>query len=146
MKYISFLILITWMTACSTSTVKDKINKAGNVAGEAAGEFLEGASKGVVSAFDVEVSLSDALKNKGLELGKTEVSSGDEGHDNLLIAYVIFNKPFKGTLRAKAFDDKAGEIGRASVETDAKQDDAIYLEFYFDKHTNIDSKNKLTIE
>lgn len=146
MKYISFLLLISWMTSCSSSSVKEHINKAGNAAGEAAGEFIEGASKGVVEAFDVEVSLSDALKNKGLELGKTEVSSGEEGHDNLLIAYVVFNKSFKGTLRAKAFDDKSSEIGRASVEVDTKKDDAMYLEFYFDKHTNIDSKNKLIIE
>lgn len=131
--------------SCSTDTIKDGINKAGDVAGQTAGEFIEGASKGVEKAFDVKVTLSDDLKKKGLEFGKTYITSDSLATDNLLMVYVIFNQDFSGTLKAKVYDDKNLEMGRTTAVVNAKKDQARFIEFHFDKRTNIDSKNVLTL-
>ncbi|WP_018344869.1 hypothetical protein [Cytophaga aurantiaca] len=139
-------ILALFIFSCSTDTVKEGINTVGNVAGQTAGEFIEGAAKGVEKAFDVKVTLTEELKKQGLDLGKTYITSDSAATDNLLMVYVIFNKDYSGTLKAKVFDDKQLEMGRASAEVNAKKDQAMFVEFHFDKRTNIDSKNVLTVE
>lgn len=147
MKTIIYTSIISLgLAACSGSDIKEKINKAGDVAGQTAGEFIEGASKGVQKAFDVKVEMQDELKNKGLEFGKTTVTSDSIGEDNLLLVYVIFHQDFKDTLTAKVFDEQSLEMGRSKVIINTKKDDAQFLEFHFDRRTNIDSKNKITIE
>lgn len=148
MKTLSFLsisILVLFVVACSGGTVKEKINRAGDVAGQTAGELLEGASKGIMKAFDVEVTLSEKLKSKGIELGKSTVDSDSVGTDNLLQQYIIFNQDFSGELTVKV-TDKSKEVGRASAFVKGKKNEAKYVDFHFDRRTNIDSKNKLIIE
>ncbi len=142
---LSFSILV-YLAACTSTTIKDNINKAGDVAGQAAGEFVEGASKGVSKAFDVKIELSKDLSDKGLQFGKTTVTNDSIGTDNLLLLYLIFNKDFDGSLTAKAFDNQSLEMGRANVKVTGKKNEARFIEFHFDKRTNIDSKNKLTVE
>jgi len=145
-KYILILAVTLGLTACSTSSIKDKINKTGDAAGQVAGEFLEGASKGVAKAFDVKIDLPKNLTEQGIQFGKATVTSDSVGTDNLLVLYVIFNKNFNGTLTAKAFDDQLLEMGRATATLSGKKNETRFVEFHFDKHTNIDSKNKLTVE
>ena len=132
--------------SCSSDSIKQKINKAGNIAGQATGEFVEGASKGIVKAFDVTIKVSQKLIDNGIELGKSTVTSDSTGVDNLLVIYVIFNKDFKGKLTSKAYDENSLEMGRTSVLVEGKKDEAKYIELHFDKRTNLDSKNKITIE
>lgn len=147
MKKIVFTAVIALLlTACSSESIKEKINKAGDVAGQTAGEFIEGATKGVQKAFDVKIVLPGDLKEQGIEFGKASVTSDSVGTDNLLLLYVIFHKDFEGKLTAKVFDEQSLEMGRASVNVSGKKDEAKFMEFHFDKRTNIDSKNKLTIE
>ena len=132
--------------SCSSDSIKQKINKAGNIAGQATGEFVEGASKGIDKAFDVTIKVSQKLIDNGIELGKSTVTSDSTGVDNLLVIYVIFNKDFKGKLTSKAYDENSLEMGRTSVLVEGKKDEAKYIELHFDKRTNLDSKNKITIE
>lgn len=134
------------ITACSSADIKEKINKVGDVAGQTAGEFIEGATKGVQKAFDVTIALPKDLKEKGVEFGKATVSSDSLGTDNLLVLYVIFNKDFEGKLTAKVFDELSQEMGRSATTLLGKKDETKFVEFHFDKRTNIDSKNLLTIE
>lgn len=147
MKKVILATLITaGLISCTSNSIKEKINKAGDIAGQATGEFVEGASKGISKAFDVKIEIDPTLAAKGIEFGKTSVTSDSIGTDNLLVVYVIFNKDFKGKLISKAFDDKAVEMGRVAVEVEGKKDEAKYVEFHFDKRTNLDSKNKITVE
>lgn len=132
--------------SCNSSSIKEKINKAGDIAGQATGEFAEGVAKGVNKAFDVQIDLPQSLKDKGISFGKISVTSDSAGTDNLLSVYVIFNNDFNGTLTAKAFDDKGLEMGRVAVPVEGKASEAKFIDFHFDKRTNIDSKNRLTIE
>ena len=141
--YVTFFVILN---ACSSRSVKEKINQAGDVTGQAVGEFASGVSSGMGKAFDVKVSLSENLKDKGISFGKTTVSSDSGATDNLLTAYLIFEKDFNESLTAKAFDSKGAEMGRVTINAAGKKGDAKYFEFHFDKRTNIDYDSKLTIE
>lgn len=146
MKKLFIPIFALFIFSCSTDDIKEGVNTVGNVAGQTAGEFIEGAAKGVEKAFDVKVSMSDALKKDGLEFGKTYITSDSASTDNLLMVYVIFNKEYSDTLKARVFDEKQLEMGRTTAIVQGKKDEAKFVEFHFDKRTNIDSKNVLTVE
>lgn len=135
-----------FMHACSGPEAKEKINRVGDVAGETVGEFVSGVSSGVSKAFDVKVTLPSGLADQGLKFGKVTVSSDTVGTDNLLTLYVIFEKNFKGTLTAKVFDDKQLEMGRARVGLRGKAGEARFVEFHFDRRTNIDTNSKIVVE
>lgn len=145
MKKLYIPIFALFIFSCSTDNIKEGINTVGDVAGQTAGEFIEGASKGVEKAFDIKVTLSDDLKKKGLEFGKTYITNDSLSTDNLLMVYIIFNQDYSGTLKAKVYDDKQLEMGRTSSDVNGKKDQAKFVEFHFDKRTNIDSKNVLTV-
>lgn len=144
MKIVFLLSVVIFCTACKSETVKEKINKAGDVAGQTAGELIEGISKGVQKAFEVEVTMDEKLKSTGVELGKTTVKSDTLGTDNVLVAYLIFNQNFKGKLLVTA-KDKGKEFGRVLLPFEAKKDEAHFVEFHFGEHVNIDSKNSLEL-
>lgn len=146
MKFIPFFALALLAGSCSTDSIKEKINKAGDVAGQTAGEFIEGASKGVQKAFDVDVQPNEILKSKGLAFGKASIVSDSVGTDNVLRLYVIYNQDFEGSLTAKVFDDQDLEMGRTRAAVNGKKGDAAFVEFHFDKRTDVDSKNSITVE
>ena len=140
------LFFVFALIQCNSNDTKEKINKVGNVTGQAVGELVSGISSGVKKAFDVKIDLPKTLADKGIRFGKTIVTSDSSGSDNLLIIYIIFNNDFKSELTAKAFDNKGLEMGRVRVTVECKKDEAKYFEFHFDKRTKIDFDSKLTIE
>jgi hypothetical protein len=127
-------------------TANKAINKSGQLAGEAAGELASGLGEGVENAFELSASVSDGLRGNGLSTGKTLLSSTAEGSDNLLSVYVVFEKDFNGTVVAKVFDGKNLEMGRCAATVAGKQNEARYVDFTFDKRTNIDHDSKVTLE
>lgn len=144
--FVLLAVTVSLMTACSSCSTKDKINKVGDVTGQAMGEFAAGMAHGVEKAIEIKVDLPANLTNQGIKLGKTTVSCDSVGKDNLLVVYMIFDKDFSGSLTAKAVDNKGLEMGRTTASVTAKKNEAKYVEFHFDKWTNIDSDSKLTIE
>ena len=146
LRFIYILISIVGFQACHSDSIKEKLNKAGDMAGQTAGELLEGVKRGVQKAFDIQVVLPEKLKDKGITFGKATVSSDSTGYDNLLILYLVFNKPFQDTLMARAFDENKLEMGRSRVYVSGKQKEARFIEFHFDKRTHLGSKDQITIE
>ncbi len=146
MEKLIFILPAFLFLSCTTSTIREKINQAGDVAGQVSGEFAEGVRKGVEKAFDVTVELTPGLSEKGIRFGKTTVSDDSTGTGNLLTVYVIFDKDFSGELTAKAYDSKSAEMGRKTVQVRGKASESQFIEFHFDKRTNIDSDSKLVIE
>ncbi|CAN5612146.1 hypothetical protein BH11BAC2_BH11BAC2_10530 [soil metagenome] len=142
--YLSFVIV--FLVGCSGSAVKEKINQAGDVTGQAVGEFASGVTSGMEKAFDVTVKPSANLIAKGISLGKSTVSSDSGATDNLLTVYVIFKSEFNGALTIKAYDSKGIEMGRVKNDVTGKKEEAQYIEFHFDKRTNIDFDSKLELE
>jgi hypothetical protein len=143
---IFLLALPLFINQCVSDETKEKLNKAGNETGQTVGKFVSGVTSGVEKAFEARIALSQNLKDKGIQFGKITVANDSEGKDNLLIVYVIFNQEFKGQLSARAFDSKDLEMGRVKVPVSGKKDDAKFIEFHFDKHTNIDSNSRISIE
>lgn len=132
--------------SCSSDAIKEKINKAGDIAGQATGEFAEGIAKGVEKAFDVKLELSAEIKSKGLDLGKCTIRSDSTGNENILVVYLIFSQDYNGPLTVKAYDSKLKEMGRVRLNVEGKKDESQFVEFRFDKRTQIDNNSKLTME
>jgi len=150
MKQIITLIILTFLlTSCDRVKEKTKntINEGGEVVGKTATEFIEGVSEGVDKTLQCEMSLSEALKNGGLQTGKFSIQNDTNGgQNNLLAIYIIFNKDFNKPVIAKAFDKTGLEIGRSKLTVEGKAGEAKYYDFAFDKRTYIEAKSKLTIE
>ena len=143
--YFIFFVLVV-ITSCSTSSVKENLEKAGDAAGQTAGKLAKGIQSGMNKTFDVKVELPEQLAKQGITLGKTIVSSDKEGTDNLLSVYFIFSENYKGSITAKVFDAQLQEMGRAIQPVEAVKGEAKFIDFHFDKRTNIDSDSKLTLE
>jgi len=135
-----------FLFSCSSHSIKEKINKTGDAAGQAIGEFAQGVTTGVKKVIEPKFEINETLKTKGIEFGKMTISSDNDENKNVLISYVIFNADFTGTLTAKAFDNKNLEMGRVKLEINGKKEDAKYFEFHFDKRTDIKNDSKITIE
>jgi hypothetical protein len=141
---VSLLLFVA--IGCDSSDTKSKINKVGNVTGQVVGELASGVAEGVEKSLSPKIELSEKLKNTGIEFGKILVKSDNSGTDNLLVVYMVFNKDYKGTLFAKVYDNANLEMGRVKVNINCKKDDAKYIDFLFDKQTNIDKDSKIIIE
>ena len=146
MKQLIYLPFLLVCISCNCNRVNDKINKVGEVVGEAGGQLAKGIGNDATKAFDMKLDLSNSLTEKGLSFGKTTVTDDSIGTDNLLSTYLIFGKDFSGQLTAKVFDNKKQEMGRTIATVVGKSGDAKYIDFHFDKRTNIDNDCKITIE
>lgn len=151
MKQLLTLITLFALLTISCDRVKNKtketINKGGETVGKTASEFIEGVTEGVEQILQCEISLSQALMDQGLSTGKFSIEDGAAGgDDNKLTLYIIFDKDFSATLRAKAFDKNGLEIGRVTLDVEGKAGDAGYYDFVFDTRTYIEVKSKITIE
>jgi hypothetical protein len=147
MKYLLIIIAIT-VTSCNWAANKTKhaVNKTGEVVAKAGSEFVQGASKGVEQTFRNEVVLSDALERAGLSTGKITINSTDSSTDNILTAYLIFQNDFDRKVRVRVLDDAGQEYGRTTQTIKGTAGEAKYIDFVFDKRTNIDSKGKVVFE
>jgi hypothetical protein len=148
MKYIFIFIATLTLTSCNWFKKKGKetVNKTGEVVAKTGSEFADGVSKGIEKTFTNEVTLSDQLKNAGLNTGKIVIVSSDSATDNIISAYLVFNKDFEKEIIIKVFDESGQEYGRAKQLVHGKKDEAGYIDFIFGKRTNIDSKGRITFE
>jgi len=147
MKY-SFIILTLLFLSCNWAKQKTKetVNKAGEVAAKTGSEFVDGVAKGVEKTFQHEIVISDELKKQGIETGKIIIRNTDSATDNLLSAYIIFDKDFNKNITIKVINDEGQEYGRATQNLQGKKGEAKYVDFLFDKRTNIESRGKLLFE
>ena len=134
------------MIIASCNWAKDKANKTGEAVAKTGSEFADGVAKGIQKTFSNEITVSDNLKTNGLKTGKIIITSTDSTTDNILSAYLIFDKDFDQPLLIKIFDEQGLEYGRTNQLVSAKAGEAKYVDFIFDKRTNIDGKGKISIE
>ena len=146
MKQLLPLLILFALCSCSGSSVKEKINGAGDAAGQTAGEFFKGVGKGIDEVMELNITSPPYIAQRGLEFSQATLNSNGEGTDNVLNVYVIFKKDYKGNLLSKVFDNKGREAGRATVDLEGKAGEAKYIDFEFDKRTNIDTDYKIVIE
>ena len=150
MRFFNLLIIITAISISSCNWSKDKakdaVNKTGEVVAKTGSEFVDGVSKGIEKSFSNEIVITDKLKANGLTTGKMLIRSTDSTTDNILSAYLIFEKDFDQVISVKVFDEKGLEYGRISQRISAKAGEAKYFDLIFDKRTNIDGKGKISFE
>ena len=150
MKLFNLLIIIAAIAVSSCNWTKDKAKKAANKTGEVVAktgsEFADGVAKGVEKSFSNDIIIADNLKTNGLKTGKILIRSTDTTTDNILSAYLIFEKDFDQKILVKVVDDKGLEYGRTTQLVSAKANEAKYFDFVFDKRTNINGKGKISFE
>lgn len=145
-KYILTLLLLAGInSSCNWAKEKTKqtVHKTGEIVAETGSEFVDGVSKGIQKSFDHEIQLPDNMKQQGLELGKVVISSEDQATDNVLSVYFIFNANFNKQITIRAITEQGQEFGRATQLVTGNQGEAKYIDFIFDKRTNIDGKATL---
>lgn len=140
------LLLITATLLAGCNRAKKAIHKTGETVGEGTTEFFNGVKQGVDKTLQCTVTIADALKTEGLSTGKFNVTSDTAYAENKLSIYLVFDKDFSKTLHARVYDPKGLEYGRATTEVSAKKGDARYVDFIFDKRTDIESKSRFVIE
>ena len=142
------LILIVVISSCdwAKDKAKDTVHKTGEIVAKTGSEFADGVAEGVEESFDNIVSVSDTLRQQGIETGKFIVSGTDSTTDNIFTAYIIFNKNFDGIITSRVIDEQGKEFGRSSVTINALQGEAKYVDFVFDSRTNIDRSDKIIVQ
>jgi hypothetical protein len=140
------ILVVLACCSCSSENIKEKINKTGDVAGQAIGEFTSGVTSGVEKAIEPKIEINDALAKQGLTFGKSFITTDSADGENILNIYIIYNVDFTGSLTAKAYDSKGLEMGRVKLAVEGKKEEAGYLEFRFDKRTDMDNDSRITIE
>lgn len=147
MKYL-LICLSVCLFSCNWAKEKTKetANKTGEVIAKAGSEFADGVAKGVEESFANRVSFSDELKRKGLKSGKIIVSSSDTATDDILTVYMIFDESFDSPVTSKVFTPGGQEYGRSTTQVKGTKGEARYIDFIFDKRTNIDGKGTIKFE
>ena len=145
-KYL--LIIVFFIIGCNNAKDKarDAISKAGETVGQSTTEFAKAVSEGVDKSLGSEIQLSQALTAKGIKTGKFKIASSADASDNILSLYLIFNNDFKGDISIKIFDSKGLEYGRLKQNIAGKEGEAKFVDFSFDKRTNIESRSKFVID
>ncbi|MBS1915947.1 MAG: hypothetical protein JST87_06690 [Bacteroidetes bacterium] len=147
MKNISVILLLIFVSCnWAKQKTKETVNKTGEVVGKAGSEFANGVSKGIEKTFQNEVVIPDDLKNKGFKTGKIIIRSSDSTTDNILSAYLIFDNDFEQDITIKVFSQEGQEYGRATQHIKGQKGEAKYVDFIFDKRTDIDGKGKLAFD
>jgi hypothetical protein len=147
MKYLIFsLAIITASCNWAKQKTKETVHKTGEVVAKAGSEFADGISKGVEKTFENEVKISEPLTSQGLQSGKIVINSTDSTSDNVITAYLIFNNNIEQEITVKVFTPAGQEYGRVKQKIKGKKGEANYVDFIFDKRTNIDGKGIIQFE
>ncbi len=125
---------------------KESLNKGGEIVGKAGSEVVDGVAKGVEESFANLVETSRGITNNRITLGQIKVFGTDSTTDNIVSVYLIFDKRFASRMTAKAIHNNGLEFGRASLEIEADSGQAKFIDFVFDKRTNIDRSDRVTLE
>ncbi len=146
--FLYIMALIVVLNSCNRAkqTAKDTINKSGEVVGKGSSEFLSGVKEGIDKTFQCELKLSENLSAKGIKTGKFSIGNSNGAENNLLTAYIIFDKDFKQKIHVSVLDKNGKEYGRSALDIEGKKDDAKYFDFTFDNRTNIESKSTFNFD
>jgi hypothetical protein len=125
---------------------KESVNKTGEVVGKAGSEFVNGVAKGVEKTFDSKLELSNSLTAQGLKTGKVLISSSDSASDNILTPYFIFDGSINQPVTIRVISETGQEYGRVKQQLTGKKGEAHYIDFIFDRRTNIDGRSKIIVE
>lgn len=148
MKYVLLLSATLLLTSCDwfKQKTKETVNKSGEIVAKTGAEFANGVSKGIEKTFEHAVVISGPLQQAGLSTGKIIINSTDSSIDNILTVYMIFGARIDRPVTLKVFSEAGQEYGRVTRQVQGQANEARYVDFVFDRRTNIDGKGKLSFE
>lgn len=145
MNQLYFLLAFSVCGLFACSGVTEKIGEGSEKAGRAVGEIARGVSSGVDQAFEIKPETDSLFRLKGLSLGKVQLGNDGEGTDNLLSVYLIASRPVELQAQARVYDPKGLEMGRTRTALRMAQGEARFVDFVFDKRTNIDNDSRVLL-
>lgn len=147
MKNVLILITIICLNlSCRTDSGNEKLANASKNVGQSAAKVVSGLKTGIEKVTKINIELSENLKTRGLSLGKTKLDSKNGGRHNMLNVYVIFDKKINKNVVVKVYNNQNEEIGRTKSLIAGDAGEAKYIDFIFDKRTNIDRDYKIIME
>ena len=148
MKKVYLFLILASLSSCNwfKEKTKESINKSGEIVSKTGSEFIDGVSKGVEKTFQSKIEFSKELEKAQLSVGKVIINNSANGTDNVLTTYLIFGSEFEKSVTVKIFDEDNKEYGRTTQIIKGNKGEARYIDFEFDKRTNIDGKGKITFE
>jgi hypothetical protein len=149
MKTFLFTVLLcSSLISCdwAKDKAKNTLHKGGEIVGKAGSEVVDGVAKGVETSFANLVEVSPRISEDGIRIGRVTVTSTDSTSDNLVSVYLIFDKNYSGKITAKALDGDGLEFGRSSMNIVADAGSAKFVDFEFDRRTNIDRNDRVRLE
>ncbi len=146
MKNYSILFLIFLFASCNWAKEKTikTVNKTGELVAEGGSEFVEGFKKGIEKNIQQQIKIAESLTAKGVATSKVSYSETDSS--TLISIYIIFNENFNGGISMNLFDQENLEYGRSIVKYKASKGDAKYIDFSFDKKTEIEKNGKIILD
>lgn len=147
MKYtFNLLLLAVLFTACRTDSGNEKLQEESQKVGKSATKVVKGIKAGIENATKINIDLSEAIKAKGITLGKVKLDSKNGGRHNVLNVYMIFDKKINKSVMVKVVNNNGDEVGRTKALITGQAGEAKYVDFVFAKETNIDRDFKITME
>ena len=131
MKKSAFIVVLALLAACHNTSKK---------VGEAGTEIVTGIKEGIDKNLECTLELSPKLQNKGLSTGKFIIK------EDTLTVYFIFSNEVNETVMARITDKHGQEYGRATQNVAGKKGEAKFVDFVFDKRTDIENKSKIVME
>jgi hypothetical protein len=144
-KTILGLAVISAMGACDQVEEAAGTNTSETLA-RMTTELAEVTSEGVDKTYGSELAVTSELQREGLLRGRFYIGSTDTSDNNVLTAYLIFEKDFEKEIIIKVIDQKGTEYGRVNQLLTGKKGQAKYFDFVFDRRTQIKSKSMFFLE
>jgi hypothetical protein len=133
------------LQSCSTDNGNEKLAEASEKVGKSTANAVKGIKKGIEKVAAISVSVSDGLQAKGVSIGKVKLDSKG-GRHNMLNIYMIFEKNINRNINLKVYNSDGVELGRTKAFVKGEAGEAQFVDFIFDKRTNIDRDNKVVME
>lgn len=142
---VSLGVFLIFTQRCRTDEGNEKLQNVGQKVGVSASKVVKGVKSGIEKAVKINIDLSESLKNRGLSCGKVELGN-EGGKHNKLSVYMIFDKVVNRNVTVKVVDNQGLEVGRSKVLVKGTAGETKYVDFVFDKRTNIDRDFVITME
>ncbi|MFC3809603.1 hypothetical protein [Lacihabitans lacunae] len=143
--FVSFGAVLIFAQSCRTDEGNEKLQNVGQKVGVSASKVVKGVKSGIEKAVKINIGLSESLKNRGVSCGRVELGN-EGGRHNKLSVYMIFDKAINRNVTVKVVDNQGLEVGRCKALLKGAAGDTKYVDFVFDKRTNIDRDFVITME
>jgi hypothetical protein len=147
-KFSILFIFLCITFACNNikNKTKEAIKETGQAVGSSTTEFINAVSEGIDKALNCELLISKQLIDKGLSTGKFKIENTEKDIKNKLSIYFIYKNDLNINITISISDSKGLEYGRINQRISGKANNAGFVDFIFDKRTNIESKSIIKIE